>query len=78
MRKALNNKTETESMRCSADLSLALRLSARRHGMTVSALLETLCRRYLRSQMGVMDHRFCGLGSSRCPARAAASTTGDR
>ena len=46
-----SNKTETESMRCSADLSLALRLSARHHGMTVSALLETLCRRHLRAQM---------------------------
>ncbi len=44
------NKTETESMRCSLELSLALRLSAERHGMTVSALMETLCQRHVNAQ----------------------------
>lgn len=44
------NKTETESMRCSPDLSLALRISAERHGMTVSALMETLAQRFVNAQ----------------------------
>ncbi len=44
------NKTETESMRCSPDLSLALRLSAEHHGMTVSALMKTLCQRHVNAQ----------------------------
>ena len=44
------NKTETESMRCSPDLSLALRLSAERLGMTVSALMKTLCQRHVNAQ----------------------------
>ncbi len=54
-----SNKTETESMRCAPDLSLALRLYAEQYGMTVSALLETLARRFVNAQrdlQGLSSH----------------------
>ncbi len=44
------NKTETESMRCTPDLSSALRDYAEQYGMTVSALLETLAQRFVNAQ----------------------------
>ena len=47
------NKTETESMRCSPELSDALRVSAERHGMTISALMETLAQRHVNAQRGL-------------------------